>query len=257
MKQKRPLLRPLLPLPSSLRVRPRGSFFSVLLFCALVLFGGVAPTGRAAATAGQSGRRTPKPSERPQPSPTPPAGTTAPGAASTPAPGDKKPAALLSLIIFEFDNQFLSLPFNSTNLVLNSFAKRLSESPDVSFKIEGKLDRKGAIKRAKAETESHVVLVQLEEESAIGGRESIGQVNPATIAVKVYVYAPVEGTLKMQDRISQRIYRPTTSVGGVRVPLPVPQRGRTPIEDRLEQAGRDAADRLMSKFSIRQPPETR
>ena len=84
---------------------------------------------------------------------------------------------------------------------------------------------------------------------------STGRVDSRTLLLKTYVYAPKTGDLKYADTIYQRPYRETATIGGVRVPVPG-TRGveRYPSQRQLEQAARDAADRLMSRFNVTLPP---
>ena len=53
----------------------------------------------------------------------------------------------------------------------------------------------------------------------------------------------------------QRPYRDTATIGGVRVPVPSRRMERYPSQLQLEQAARDSADRLLSRFQITPPPQ--
>lgn len=202
--------------------------------------------------AAQSGRRAPK-SNTPLP---PPAETPAPGSASTTGTTAKQPPKpSLKLAVFEFDNPLINT-YLEASIIARGFLDRLKDAPGVSATGGGKITRKEAAARAKNETEAHVVVLQLEESSAIGGRESIGQIDPATLVVKYYVYAPTSGTLLYVGRIEQRPYQPTARVGGIRIPVPTPvPRGRRVSDLTLEQAARDTAERVLARFFIRLPPE--
>ena len=83
---------------------------------------------------------------------------------------------------------------------------------------------------------------------------SVGRVDSRTILLKTYVYAPGSGDLKYPDTIMQRPYRPSTTIGGVRVPVPGGRRVEQYTSQlQLEQAARDAADRLVSRFGVTPP----
>ncbi len=163
----------------------------------------------------------------------------------------------LTLAVYEFDDPLIDT-FLTSRIVSEGFLNRLKDAPQVSVTVGGKITRKDAAARAKNESEAHVVVLQLEESSAIGGRESIGQVDPATLVIKYYVYAPTSGTLLHVGRVEQRPYQQTARVGGVRIPVPTPvPRGRLAIDYTLEQAARDTAERVLARFHIRLPPESR
>lgn len=234
----------LLP-PSPVLCRaPARALVSLVFFALLVcVSGGNVPA--------QSGRRAPK-SSTPLPTPT----ETSTGVSeSNSKPANQSAKPLLSLAVFEFDDPFLET-FLTSRIALDGFLNRLKDAPDVSVVIGGKITRKDAAARAKNETEAHVVVLQLEESAAVGGRETIGRVDPATLVVKYYVYAPTSGTLKYVGRVEQRPYQQAARVGGVRIPLPSPvPRGRVASEWTLEQAARDAAEEVLARFQIRLPPD--
>jgi hypothetical protein len=123
-----------------------------------------------------------------------------------------------------------------------------------------RISRKEAQEIAKTESQSHVVLLELEEDIAASGgrRGGAGQTDTRALAVKTYVYEMGTGTLKFVDQTSMRPYRgQTTSIGGIRLPLPTTRTRmeRFPGELELEQAARDAADRVMLRFKVRLPPD--
>ncbi len=206
------------------------------------------------ATRAQSGRRAPKSNLPPSP---PVTTTTIPDAAgeseSVPRGSVMKgKPAQLSLAVLEIESPFLNTSYIDTDLIIASFVKRLSDSAMLSVRPGGKTDRKAARDRAKNETDTHVVAVELDEDS-MNGRGSIGRVDPATLILKYYIYMPRTGSLKRQGRVDQRPYSGSTRIGRVRVPLPTP-RGRVTQDYVLEQLGRDAADRVMAAFSVIPPP---
>jgi hypothetical protein len=199
----------------------------------------------------QSGRRSPNISKS---SPKPSGDTGAKGESES---GQKpetnrvvKPTA--SFVVFDGNNN-LDIDFTTKRIVLDGFMRRLGQSPTVAVSQSGRGSRKDARERAKNEKEAFVVLVELEEESADGSMRTNNRTYERLLVIKTYVYAPVSGDLKFHDRLVERPYRPTASVGGVRVP--VPSSRRYPTEQQIEQVGRDAADRLLSRFQINAPLE--
>lgn len=213
----------------------------------------------AAATAGaQSGRRKTAPLS-PVPTPTPAPETSEGESESEGRP--RRPVGgtgQLSFVVYRLDNAFPHVDFNAEEVLMDGFMDRLTRSKDLSAsRSDKRISRKDAQEIAKTERESHVVLLELEED--IGARGGgAGQTDTRTLAVKTYVYESGTGTLKFVDQTSQRPYRgQTTSIGGIRLPLPTPRTRieRFPGELTLEQAARDAADRLMHRFNLRPPPD--
>lgn len=229
-----------------------GSFFLALMLWAM--------SGAALA---QSGRRAPK-SNLPPPPPTPTTTTTTTKTAAEEGESESIPRgstpkanpAQLSLAVQEIDSPFLNTSRYYTDVVIASFMKRLSDSAMLSVKPGGKTDRKSARDRAKNENETHVVAVELDEDSMMMNRRgSIGGSDPAALILKYYIYAPRTGSLTRQGRVEQRPYSSSARIGGIRIPTPSPRGGRIGHDYVLEQLGQDAADRVMSHFNIIPPPD--
>lgn len=218
--------------------RPAVLFLGVVLVCAISF---------ARPTAAQSGRRQSSSGKSPSPVTT----STTPTDPAKPASKPTVPPAATVHIMMD-ENFLMNLPGMATHIVYDAFFKRLKESTSLVVSAGGKGDRKLARERAKTEKETHVALIQLDEQMP-GRMTSNGQVDLGNLAVKYYVFAPQTATLKTQGSVPMRPYRATGSVGGVRLPLPS---GRTTaLEYILEQAGRDAADRVMAAFHLRPPSE--
>jgi hypothetical protein len=203
----------------------------------------------------QSGRHAPTPAATPTPAPTPQAESESEsrprgGAASKPAD------VIVSFIVIEYDNAIVDIDFRARGDVVDSFMHRLGQSRAVSASGQGNGTRKEARDRAKAQKDAYVVLFELNEETG-ANNASIGQVDSRTLVIKTYVYAPKTGDLKFTDTIYQRPYRETPRIGGIPVPIAVPTRRieQYPSQLQLEQAARDAADRLMSRFGVILPPD--
>jgi hypothetical protein len=214
----------------------------------------------ASAASSQSGRRKTDPSRQspvPQPTPTPEEQGESESQPRSTRSNDKLIVA--TFVVCEDENVSLDFTLSSNrDFISAEFFQRLKRSSLVSVERGGKATRGGARDRAKKEHEAHVVLLQLEEDRMAPrsrDRRQTGGADPAAIAIRLYVYSPVTGDLKFTDVVTQRPYRPTTSIGGVRVPIPVGRPERYPGEQQLAQAARDAADRLLAKFNIAAPPD--
>jgi hypothetical protein len=235
----------------------RGVLF--LLLCA------VCASGALVLSHAQSGRKRPEPrSTVPAPTPTPDPSSSASGVSDSDErrkpKTDPSGAPLFSFYVLEDENTdlFLNLPSSTHTLVMNSFITRLQDSPNVSVAAGGKSDRKRAHDHAKIERDAFTVLVQLDAETTGGRPPTTGRpTDLGSLVVRYYVYAPTTATLKLQGQVYMRPYQASARVGGVRVPLPTPRTNRLPVEYAFEQAGREAAERIMSALDIHIPPERR
>lgn len=214
-----------------------------LFVCVLFLMSG------AGTMLAQSGRRAPKnPSPVPTPSPTSPSSSSS---ETKPKAADTK-TALYTFLIFEDSNTSVNIPLNADMAAFRGFSGRLREASDLLINDGGRGDRGRARDAAKKETTTYVVLVHLDADSFNSGRT--GQVDPSNIAVRYFVYTPGTGTLKHQGSVYMRPNQSRVGVGGIRLPG---RGGPFAFESMLEQAGRDAADRLMRNFNLRLPPDNR
>ncbi len=221
----------------------RAAWF-MLLACAACAFAAATDAARA-----QSGRRSPTMSKG-SPAPT---AAEKPGEASPAVPKkDAKPLA--AFILLEDAGTVFEVDYTARRVVLASFAERLDQSSVVKVARGGRATRKEARDRAKAEKEAFVVLIELEEDSAGVSVRAGSRPEDRLLSIKTYVYTPATGDLKFTDRFVARPYNSRASVGGVRVPVPS---GRYPTDAQLELAGRDAAQRLLTRFQITLPPEPR
>jgi len=185
----------------------------------------------------QSGRRAPRSSSAP-PTPTPQA-----------APVEKKPAAetkaALSFIVgIDRVANFISIPNYLNDSVLRACAERLDDSPSVKVDVASReMNRGEAIKRAKAEKESHIVWIQLRFDSA----SSVGNEDLSELYIDYWVFAPTTAKIMTNGRSYQQMYR-----GGGVIVMPRPG-GRASLpytEQMLKQAARDAAQRILSAMDL-------
>ena len=198
----------------------------------------------AAGALAQSGRKAQKPLGLPTEAPKP-------GEAAA-KPAAKKPEALHYFVVMRGDDATFGIDPMARDGVASAFARRLGESATIEVTDAGRGNRQAARSRAKEERKAYVVLFQLEEQA---GDMSMGSADSRTLIIRTFVYTPVSGDLKYTDTIYQRPAYDSARIGGVRVPVPTRRIERYPSQRELEQAARDAADRLLSRFSVTPPPE--
>jgi hypothetical protein len=209
----------------------------------------------------QSGRRKPPPlSPAPTATPTPDASSSSSSSGGY-SDSDARPKpqtatgaeAVVTFIVFsdETSTRFLNIPMSTPNIIIDSFVKRLGDSPGVSVSSGGASDRRRAREHAKVERGAYTILLQVDEDrtgAQVGSRSASDLAN---LMVRYYVYEPSSATLKHEGQVYMRPYQPSRRVGGVNLPIPVPSSRRVPVEYIFEQAGRDAADRVLSAFHLR------
>ena len=213
---------------------------------AFALFAVAAAFGLAPAALAQSGRKAQKPLNLP---------TEAPkqGEAAAAKPEAKRPEAAVSFVVMRSDDaSAFGIDSMARDGVAAAFTRRLGQVTSVEVRDGGKGRRQEARSRAREEKKAYVVLFQLDEQA---GGMSTGSVDSRTLVIRTFVYAPATGDLKYTDTIYQRPYQDTARVGGVRIPVPSRRVDRYPSQHELEQAARDAADRLLGRFQVTPPPE--
>jgi len=209
------------------------------ILAALTLCLGTAPS-RA-----QSGRKAQKPLGLPTETPKQ-------GESAAAKPESKKPEALVNFVLMHYDASAIGIDPLARDGVSAAFGQRLRQTSSIEVTDGGKGGRGEARKRAKEETKAYVVLFQLDEQP---GDMSMGRADSRTLIIRTFVYTPKTGDLKFTDTIFQRPAYDSVGVGGVRVPVPTRRIERYPSQRELEQAARDAADRLLSRFQVTPPPE--
>ncbi|MDQ5844823.1 MAG: hypothetical protein M3539_05955 [Acidobacteriota bacterium] len=187
-------------------------------------------TALCAVAMAQSGRRTTKtksvPVTVPQPTPAP-----------TPKATEQAKPALTLVVGME---RYYGL---TSNDVLNSCVDRLDDNRAVKVvTATGDMSRGDAIKRAKAEAEAYVVWLQLETDSMSGDN------NTRNYFLEYSVFAP--GTAKLTT--SGRTY----SQASRKIMIPNPRRSGIYGDYQLQQAAREAADRILSALQHPLPPRT-
>ena len=222
--------------------RPNPSHRRAALFgaAALILAAAFCPAAPA-----QSGRKAQKPLGLPTEAPKPADPADKP---ATP----KNQDALYTFVVVKDDTLstgFDTMAQDDVNRVFFERLKQVGRSIDV--RDGGKGRRGEARDRAKKEEVAYIVFFQMEET----GMNTGANTDMRGVALRTYVYTPKTGDLKYSDTIFQRPYQDSARVGGVRVPVPSRRMERYPSQRQLEQAARDAADHLLSRFQIAPPPE--
>lgn len=182
----------------------------------------------------QSGRRAP----RSQPSPQPAIVPKENDADTRPEP--KSTSAESAQVKLLIARQRTPKQFMSEDTIFACFLQRLNEFTGVSGSALGELKREDAIKRARNEAESFVVLLQFEIDNFQGGRIVL---NSPDLEVKYFVYAPRTGELKTKGKV---YYQAISGAGARKANWP---KG-PPIKITAEAAGIEAADRLHDWLTI-------
>jgi hypothetical protein len=174
-------------------------------------------------TIAQSGRRTPKPSQ--------PIATT-PETDKQPAiPNGREVTRKTSLLVAK---QPSSKHLLSEDAIFATIVKQLSDFTNVTATSVGDLKRDTAVKRAKSETESIVVLVQFDVDDFQHGTLIL---NSPDLDVKVLVFAPRTGQKKFEGKVYYK------AVGGPMLKKDNWPTG-TPIRITTEAVGIEAAEQV-------------
>jgi hypothetical protein len=228
---------------------------AALALCAVLTLVALALCACVPGARAQSGRHgPPKPAATATPSPE---ATPQAESESIPrgTPAKQPPGVVVSFVVMQQVDAFMGVDFRARDDVMDSFMHRLGQARAVSASFQGQGNRKEARDRAKTERDNYVLLFEMEEDTMARGAPSIGTSDPTRYVVKTYVYAPKSGDLKFTDTIYQRPYHETARVGGIPIPVPSRRIEQYPSQLQLEQAARDAADRLMQRFGVTLPPD--
>jgi hypothetical protein len=217
--------------------RARAAFFTA---AALILV-----TSCGAAALAQSGRKGQKPLGLPTEKP------KAADPADRPAE-QKKVEPIVTFVVLKDDTPSVGYESMARDGVAAAFLRRLEQAGEtIAVRDGGRGRRPEARDRAKKEETAYVVFFQLEET----GMSDPTNMDVRGVVLRTYVYTPKAADLKYHDTVYQRPYQDSARVGGVRVPVPTRRIERYPSQLQLEQAARDAADRLLSRFHVTPPPE--
>lgn len=175
-------------------------------------------------TIAQSGRRAPKPTQPP---------VTTPETDNQPAriPNGRELTRKASLLVAK---QASSKHLLSEDAIFASIVEQLSGFPNVTASAVGDLKRDAAVKRAKSQTESIVVLVQFDVDDFQHGTLIL---NSPDLDVKVLVFAPKTGQKKFEGKVYYK------AVGGPMLKKDNWPTG-TPIRITTEAVGIEAAEQV-------------
>ncbi len=175
-------------------------------------------------TIAQSGRRAPKPTQ-------PPASSPQADADANPKPGARELKERVSLVV---GRELSSKRLLSEDAIFANFLKHLAEFKNVTAISAGDLKRDQAVKRAKAETQSAVILLQFDVDEFQNGTLIL---NSPDMDVRVLVFEPKTGQKKFEGKVYYK------AVGG-----PMLKRDNwptgTPIRITTEAVGIEAAEQV-------------
>lgn len=134
------------------------------------------------------------------------------------------------------------IPMYFYDSVLRACGDRLDDSSVKVTVANREMNRGEAVKRAKAEKESHLVWMQLRFDTA-----SMSEVDLREVYIDYWVFAPTTTKTVTNGRSYQQMYRG----GGVIVmPRPGGRASEPYAEQLLKQAARDAAERILSAMDL-------
>jgi hypothetical protein len=175
-------------------------------------------------TIAQSGRRAPKPTQPPVTTPQADADATSKNSA-------RELKQRVSLVV---GRQLSSKRLLSEDAIFSNFLKRLGEFKNVNATSIGDLKRDRAVKRAKVETESVVVLLEFDVDEFQSGTIIL---NSPDMDVRVLVFEPKTGQKKFEGKVYYK------AVGGPMLKRDNWPNG-TPIRITTEAVGIEAAEQV-------------
>lgn len=135
---------------------------------------------------------------------------------------------------------------NSNGSMMKGFIERLRKSSAFNIKVEKQMGRGRASDIAKEQTEAYVAWLQFGSD-----RVTARSHDASDWYVDYVVFTPGTAKVKTGGRIYLRAYQRSVGVGGVPVGIPLPPiDGRAAVETSLQQAGREAAERVMAEFDV-------
>ena len=188
---------------------------------------------------GQSGRRLPNKSQ-------PPAETSS--ASTTPAeePSPAKPdKPKQQLLVTRYSNDISSNYYS--DLVTRACLDRLKEAAFTSVSLGREMNRKQASDFAKGTTDTHVLWIEWTYDGMPNQ-----QTEQSSLDINFVVFTPGTGKIKTSGRVHPGDYRNRTGVGGVGIPLPIPNSAAA-LEYMLKESGREIADRVIASLNIGRP----
>ena len=217
---------------ASLQKRPEAMNFKsyssrTLLYCLLIV------AACAVSAHAQSGRRQPKaPPAAPVPTPTP---------EPTPTPKEEKKSDLGFIIASDNSSAFEVLPLSYYDAAMRGCADRLRSGSSASVTVAREdMNRGEAIKKAKAETTTYVVLVRLVLDQMYAKSYD-------DLELDYVVFAPQTGKVVTFGRSYQNINRRGPIIVG---PTSRGSSGALYREQLLKLAGEDAGTKILKAMSL-------
>ena len=208
-------------LPGTQRKRHRKGIFAASSLLLLL----------ATQTIAQSGRRAPKPAE-------PPVSTPKTDSESGPKVSTRELKQRVSLLV---GSERSSKHLLSEEAIFANFLKHLGEFKNVSSTSLGDIKRDTAVKRAKVETDSVVILLQFDVDEFQSGTLIL---NSPDMDVRVFVFEPKTGQKKFEGKVYYK------AVGGPMLKKDNWPTG-TPIRITTEAVGIEAAEQVRDWLVVR------
>ena len=180
-------------------------------------------------TLGQSGRRTPKPAQPP----------IVPQVDPEVTPKNRELKQKVSLVV---GKQITSKHLLSEDAIFENFLRHLSEFKNVTAVSAGDLKRDAAVKRAKAETESIVILMQFDVDEFQSGTLIL---NSPDLDVRILVFEPKTGKKQFEGSVYYK------AVGGPMLKKDNWPNG-IPIRITTEAVGIEAAEQVRDWLIVEQ-----
>ena len=180
-------------------------------------------------TVGQSGRRAPKPAQPP----------VVPQVDPEVTPKNRELKQKVSLLV---GKEVSSKHLLSEDAIFENFLHRLSEFKNVTAVSEGEIKRDAAVKRAKSETESVVVLLQFDVDEFQNGTIFL---NSPDLDVRILVFEPKTGKKQFEGSVYYK------AVGGPMLKKDNWPNG-TPIRITTEAVGIEAAEQVRDWLIVEQ-----
>jgi hypothetical protein len=162
-------------------------------------------------------------------------------------------AAKVSLLVGSYTPPMRQLPMGAEDLLQGAVVQRLRDSKSLQLGVEESMTRGEAVKRAKSETDSYILWLELKNDrmdfDPIGSRN----IRTEDLYIQYLVLEPKTGKAKEQGNVH---LRPTSSgrIGiGRGLPRCYPQ-PRYSVEFAVIEAGIETAERVFRAFSLTPPP---
>ena len=190
----------------------------------------------------QSGRRLPNRSEPPPSQP-----STAPTVPAEQRPPTKPDKPKQQLVVAKSTSNSFSNYY--ADVVVQSCLDRLKEGANASVSLGREMNRKEASDLAKAATDTHVLWLEWDFDRMGSSSSNQSQNNSY---INFYLYTPGTGKIKTSGRVHPGDYRARTGVGGVGIPLPIPNSAAS-LDLMLKESGREIAQRVIDSLNIGRP----